>query len=352
MQYDNNKTGFFHSGGIEMDVKKLIDNDFRGVALAIKNDKIICEHQSGYADLPNKVSNTLDTKFASASAGKAFVAVGILQLIERKELNFSDTLGALFDIDLHNIDPDVTVEQLLTHTSGVPDYFDESIMEEYEELWEDFPNYKIRRNADLLPLFIDKDMMYPRGAKFQYNNTGYVLLALIIEKVTGIEFDKYLQTNVFDVCGMKSTGYYELDRLPAKCANNYIYCEDTDNYRTNIFSVDAKGTGAGGAYITATDIVNFWKGIISYQLLSKELTLKMLSKQSGDGQDSEEGYYGYGFWIIDNDEADDIAYFQGCDPGVSFISEYNPKSNLISVIVSNYGDDVWKEMGKIRKATS
>ena len=57
-------------------------------------------------------------------------------------------------------------------------------------------------------------------------------------------FDEYLQKNVFDVCDMTSTGYYELDRLPAKCASNYIWCEDTKSYRTNIFSVDAKGTGA------------------------------------------------------------------------------------------------------------
>lgn len=89
------------------------------------------------------------------------MAVGILQLIEIGELHFEDTLGELLDIDLEKIDPMVMVEQLLTHTSGVPDYFDESIMEEYEELWTDFPNYRIRHNADLLPLFIHRKMMYP-----------------------------------------------------------------------------------------------------------------------------------------------------------------------------------------------
>ena len=128
----------------------------------------------------------------------------------------------MLDIDLNYIDGDVTVEQLLNHTSGVPDYFDETVMDEYEELWTNYPNYKIRCSSDLLPLFIDKPMMYPKGEKFQYNNTGYVLLAMIIEKVTGLLFDQYLKVNVFDVCDMESTGYYELDRLPAKCANNYI----------------------------------------------------------------------------------------------------------------------------------
>ena len=85
---------------------------------------------------------------------------------------------------------------------------------------------------------------------------------MIIEKMTGMYFDQYLKENVFDICGMKSTGYYELDRLPAKCANNYIYCADTKDYRTNIFSVDVKGTGAGGAFITVRDIISFWTNLV------------------------------------------------------------------------------------------
>ena len=80
--------------------------------------------------MTNEIPNSLDTKFASASAGKVFVAVGILQLIEQGKIKFEDTLGKLLDIDLNNIDGDVTVEQLLTHTSGVPDYFDETVMDE------------------------------------------------------------------------------------------------------------------------------------------------------------------------------------------------------------------------------
>ncbi len=331
-----------------MNIKDLIDKDFRGNIYVIQKDTVLCEYSSGLADLPNEITNTIDTKFASASAGKVFVAVGILQLIEQGNLQFGSTLGEILDIDLKQIDSDVTIRQLLIHTSGVPDYFDENIMDEYEELWRDYPNYKIRHNNDLFPLFIDKPMMYPKGEKFQYNNSGYVLLAAIIEKITGMHFDDYLQKNIFDACDMKSTGYYELDKLPAKCASNYIYCDATNDYRTNIFSVDVKGTGAGGAFITVKDIVNFWTGLLNGNLLSKELVSQMLSKQSGDGIDPEEGYYGYGVWIIENTDGVDIPYFQGCDPGVSFISEYNPNSNMISVLVSNYGDNVWSEMRKIR----
>lgn len=332
-----------------MILNEVIDKNFRGSVYVVQDSKVLCESTTGFADLVNEIPNTIETKFASASAGKVFVAVGILQLIEKGKVKFDDTLGELLDIDLKGIDVDVTIKQLLNHTSGVPDYFDESIMEEYEELWIDYPNYKIRHNSDLLPLFINKPMMYQKGEKFQYNNSGYVLLAMVIEKVTGMYFDQYLQKIIFDVCGMNSTGYYELDRLPAKCANNYIYCADTNDYRTNIFSVDVKGTGAGGAFITVKDVFNFWANLLEGKLISKELVANMLSKQSGDGSDDEEGYYGYGVWIIDNPNGKNIAYFQGCDPGVSFISEYNPNSGVVSVLVSNYGDNVWREMRKIRE---
>lgn len=332
-----------------MVINDIIDNNFRGNIYIVQNDRVLFEKENGFADLANEIPNTIETKFASASAGKVFVAVRILQLIEQGKIKFDDRLGKLLDMGLNNIDKDVTVKQLLTHTSGVPDYFDESVMDEYEDLWKDYPNYKIRHNSDLLPLFIHKPMMYPKGDKFQYNNSGYVLLAMIIEKITGMEFDQYLKTHVFDACGMKSTGYYEMDRLPARCANSYIYCSDTNSYRTNIFSVDAKGTGAGGAFVTVKDVIKFWTNLLNGNLISKALVSDMLNKQSGDGIDAEEGYYGYGVWIIDNPNGEDYAYFQGCDPGVSFISEYNPNNGVISVLVSNYGDNVWKEMRKIRK---
>lgn len=331
-----------------IDLKDKLQQNFRGAEIITQEGETLFQRVTGYADLPNQIPNTLDTKFASASAGKVFVAVGILQLIEQGRLHFGDTLGSLLDLDLHSIDPLVTVEQLLTHTSGVPDYFDENVMGEYEELWADYPNYKIRHNADLLPLFIRKEMMYPRGERFQYNNTGYVLLAMILEQVTGMEFDAYLRQHVFAVCGMGDTGYYELDRLPAGCAANYIYDAVTNGYRTKIYSVDAKGTGAGGAFITLPDIVCFWEGLLSGKLLSLDMVSRMLRRQSGDGLDAEEGYYGYGVWIMDGGGFD-IPYFQGCDPGVSFLSEYHPRKKLITVLVSNYGDNVWEEMRRIRQ---
>lgn len=331
-----------------MDITANIDRNFRGVIYAERDGKTLCESVTGFADLAKRVPNTMETRFASASAGKAFVAVGIIRLIEQGKLSFESTLGELFDIGLQGIDPAVTVRQLLNHTSGVPDYFDESVMDEYEELWRVIPNYSIRRNDDLFPLFFGKPMMYPRGERFRYNNSGYVLLASVIERVTGTPFDKYLKQNVFDPADMSRTGYFPLDRLPCGCANSYIYCPETGDFRTNIYSVEANGSGAGGAFITVPDIVRFWKALVGGRLVSARSAAVMMTKQSGSGGDPEEGYYGYGLWIIDNPAGKDYAYFQGCDPGAGFLSEYDPNTGTISVLVSNYCDNVWAEMRKLR----
>lgn len=321
-----------------MNFEEIIDKDFSGCISVVKSGEVIFQKSYGYADLPNKICNKLDTKFATASAGKVFVAVGILQLIESGKLKFDEEIGNLLDLDFKAIDKKITVKQLLCHTSGIPDYFDESIMNEYDELWKDYPNYKIRTSSDLIPLFIDKPMMYARGEKFQYNNTGFVVLGLIIEKITGKPFDEYLKKNVFEPCSMLHTGYYELDRLPGNCANAYLYDDERKEYYTNIYSVDVKGTGAGGAFTTVLDINKFWKNLLSGKLISQKMLNEMLSVQSGDKSD----YYGYGIWLRKVDDNTYTPYFQGCDPGVSFISSYDTVNNISITVVSNFGCNVWK----------
>lgn len=327
-----------------MDYLKDVIKDFQGCISIKKNGSTIFEQAYGYSDYSNKVLNTLDTKFATASAGKVFVAVAILKLIEEGRLSFHDTIGDLLDFDLNHIDSKITVVQLLNHTSGIPDYCDESVVEDYSDLWRDYPNYKIRTSRDLLPLFVHKPMMYQRGEKFQYNNSGYVILGLIIESITKKSFDTYLTESIFKPCNMLNTGYYELDRLPAKCANAYIFDQERKDYYTNIYSVDVKGTGAGGAYTTVGDVELFWKMLLHNKLLSKEMTDNMLSLQSTNFKNEN---YGYGIWL-NRSEAGYMPYFQGCDPGVSFLSSYDREKDILMTLISNFGNNVWKLMRELK----
>jgi CubicO group peptidase (beta-lactamase class C family) len=326
-----------------MDIESIIDGGFSGVVSVRKNNKTLIKKPYGYRDIKNKIPNELDTKFATASAGKVFVAAGILQLIDRGKLALDDAIGGILDFDLKAVDGDIRIRQLLNHTSGIPDYFDESVMEEYAGLWRDFPNYKIRKSMDLVPLFIDKPMMYKAGEKFQYNNTGFVVLGLVIEKITNLLFDEYLEKNVFRPCGMAGTGYYELDRLPENCANSYIYDGDRKEYYTNIYSVDVKGSGAGGAFTTVNDIEHFWDNLLGGKLVSGNMLKEMLSVQSHDGDE----YYGYGMWLSKTGEHTYEPWFQGSDPGVSFLSAYDRAEKLNITVISNMGNNVWEIKRKI-----
>ena len=320
------------------EILDIIPEDFSGAVLVSRDGNILFGKGFGFADIANQIHNTVDTKFQTASAGKVFVAVGILQLIDTGRVSLDSQIGDLLDFDLHQIDQKITIRQLLNHTSGIPDYCDESIMPDYSDLWIDFPNYKIRESKDLLPLFIEKPMLYQAGERFQYNNSGYVILGLIIESLTGQLFDEYLTENVFRPCEMLDTGYYELDRLPAKCANAYIFDESKQQYYTNIYSVDAKGTGAGGAFATVVDVEKFWRKLLNGNLVSISTLTEMFSVQSFDDND----YYGYGVWLMKIEEKVFHPFFQGGDPGVSFISRYNPQNKLRVHIVSNKGQNIWR----------
>lgn len=312
----------------------LIPDDYSGVISIKRKGEVLLEEAFGYADLPNKRPNKLDTIFVTASAGKVFTAAGILKLIEQGKLSFESPLGDLLTFDLKRIDPAITVRQLLTHTSGIPDYFDESGGGEYSALFHDFPNYNIRKNSDFIPMFIDLPMMYPRGEKFHYNQTGYVTLGLIIEAVTGLLFDEYLAREVFAPCGMEHTRYHEYDRLPANCANVYIR-DAKGEYYTNIYSSGAKGTGDGGAYTTAGDVERFWRGLFGGILVSKETRREMTVPQVSVN------CFGYGLWL-EKIAGRYFPHFEGCEDGISFKSTYDETDDLLITLISNKGDNVWK----------
>jgi CubicO group peptidase (beta-lactamase class C family) len=148
---------------------------------------------------------------------------------------------------------------------------------------------------------------------------------------------------IFKPCNMLNTGYYELDRLPAKCANSYIYDEKRKEFYSNIYSVDVKGTGAGGAFTTVFDIEAFWRDLLSEKIISKEMVSKMLKPQV------DEQCYGYGIWLKKTEEEKFIPYLQGCDPGVSFFTSFDMEKNMCIVLVSNFGCNVWKLRNEIIK---
>ncbi|MDR1754661.1 MAG: beta-lactamase family protein [Eubacterium sp.] len=320
-----------------MKYESLISEGFSGVISFLSNGVAEIKSAYGYADLPNRRENTIDTKFATATAGKSFIACAIMRLIEQGRLRLNSQIGNIIDVHLGKIDRSVTIKELLTHTSGIPDYFYETALGNYAELFRDYPSYRVRKPKDLLPIFINKPMTYDGYGRFSYINSGYTLLAMAIESITGKPFDVYLKEEIFDKCEMNDTGYYSLDRLPPNTANNYLYDSAADEYYSNIYATEVKGTGAGGAFTTANDMEKFWIGLTNKKFFNLLSTFEdMIIPQTG------EKYYGYGFWLRGKNPV-----MQGSEPGISFISIFDINKNNIITLISNYGNNVWHLLDEI-----
>ncbi|OWR30181.1 penicillin-binding protein [Saccharibacillus sp. O23] len=308
---------------------------FSGVA-RIGNGAEIGEAAYGFANRSERSENKADTRFGIASGCKMFTAVAICRLVEQGKLSFDTTLSEGTGRAFPRFDPAITVHHLLTHSSGVPDYFDEEVMDDFEELWRERPVYGMTEVEHFLPLFADQPMKFKPGERFAYNNSGYILLGLIVERVSGMRFRDYVEQEVFEPAGMQDSGYFRADRLPERTALGYI--DDEDGWRTNLFSLPAVGGPDGGAYTTAYDLDKFWDALLSHRLLSAETTEKMLTPQI---YEDERSAYGYGVWIRLNEGKIDCLHLMGFDPGVSMVSRVYAESGTRLHVLANIDGAAW-----------
>ncbi|WP_246234837.1 serine hydrolase domain-containing protein [Bacillus aquiflavi] len=305
--------------------------DFSGVIFVKREADVIFQLTAGYSNRADKRANLINTKFGIASGCKLFTAIGICQLVEKGMLSFDTKLKDCLHISFPYFHEDITIHHLLTHTSGIPDYFDEAVMDDYADLWKERPTYHMNSLTDFLPMFQKNQMMYKPGEKFHYNNAGFIVLGLIIEQHTGLAFTDYIESNVFARCGMADSGYFSLDHLPSNTAYGYIDHKD-GTWRTNFFSIPIKGGADGGAFITAQDMMKCWEGLLDYKLLSKKYTNILLTPHVTV---KNEQHYGYGIWISKKNGDIFKYYVIGYDPGVSFHSSFYPGLGIKAVIPSN-----------------
>lgn len=320
-----------------------IPSAFSGSCLVTQQHSLLLKRQQGYANRSEQLLNRDTTRFGIASGCKLFTAIAVCQLVEQGKLTFTSPLRDCLAFNFPQFDERVTVETLLTHTSGIPDYFDESVMNDFEELWRVRPMYQLRRLSDFLPLFQQEPMRHDSG-KFRYNNAGYILLGLIVEQASGLAFADYIEQFVFKQAGMTDSGYFALDALPADTALGYINNSD-GSWRTNQYSIPVKGGSDGGAYATVYDMAKLWDALLGYRLLGEDMTARLLTPHVTVNDRSR---YGYGIWIQLELNEDVFKYHvMGYDPGVSFHSAYYPASEIVSVVCSNESDgafDVMKEL--------
>lgn len=317
---------------------------FSGSVLVEDQDGSLLLNESySFANRSEQLANTSSTRFGIASGCKLFTAIAVLQLVEKGTISLDTKVTDFLQYDFQHFDEEITIHHLLTHTAGIPDYFDEETMDDFEELWIQTPMYRIRRLEDFLPLFQHLPMKSKVGERFHYNNAGYILLGLIVEQASQSTFDEYVVKNIFQKADMTSAGYFELDALPANTAQGYIDFED-GAWKTNIYSLPAKGGSDGGAFITVHDMAKLWDALMSYSLLTEETTKLLLTPHA---EEDEEDYYGYGVWIKIRNNAIFKYHVMGYDPGVSFHSAYYPDSSRKVVVCSNKSEGAFDMMIEI-----
>lgn len=318
-------------------IEKVIQNhpDFSGVVQVRQEGKSLFGAGYGYANRADELPNTLDTRFGTASGTKTLTGVGICQLVEQGKLNFETRLAEVLDVLFPQFDPSVTVHHLLTHTSGVPDYFDEDIQDDYGALWLERPSYMVRSPRDFLPMFQNHAMQFVPGERFKYNNSGFVLLGLIIEAVSGQSYTDYVNQAILQAAGMSDSGFFALNQLPARTALGYVPMEN-GQWRSNIFDIPIIGGGDGGVFVTAPDMGRFWDAVFNHRLMSSEMTKQFLLPHARyQWETGATSAYGYGIWMLPGEDSILRYYAQGGDPGVEFVSTVFPKEALDITVISN-----------------
>jgi CubicO group peptidase (beta-lactamase class C family) len=327
---------------IELILEKCKSPEFSG-AMLVRDDKDeIIKECNGYIDRVNEIKINIDTRFGIASGTKMFTALGIMKLVEEGKLSLEDKAFAFIENEFPMYDKRVTIKHLLTHTSGLPDYYDEDELKDGEELKLSVQNHLLKKPSDYLEVFPKKEMKFKPGEQFNYNNSAFVLLAIIIENLTG-DYYEWIEKVVLEKANMKSSGFFKTNQLPKNTATGYIDMED-GTYKTNIFELPIIAGGDGGMYTTVGDMDLFWEVFLKGDIVSKEVVQEMITPHAH----SENMSYGLGVWLEQNEDTYNPLLF-GQDPGISFESGYHIKKKRIYTIVSNTDSGAWLLSGLLQE---
>jgi CubicO group peptidase (beta-lactamase class C family) len=299
------------------------DGAFSGAVLIARNGRPVFTAAYGLADRVTQTPNTAETKFRIGSMNKMFTAVAVMQLVQAGKIALADPIGRyLTDYPNPDVASKVTIEHLLSHTGGTGDIFGPQFAAQRTEL---------RELADYFRLYGNRAPSYEPGSKWEYSNYGYILLGLLIEKVSGENYYDYVRAHIFEPAGMMQT-----DSLPEAVSvpgRSIGYSRSASGeLESNAGTLPYRGTSAGGGYSTVGDLVRFAEALTSYRLLDRQTTdLATAGKQSVFG----DAYYAFGF--DDRTEGGVRSFGHGGGaPGMNGELRIFPKSGYVVVVLSNF----------------
>ncbi len=298
--------------------------NFSGNILVAVDGKIIYSKSIGYANRELLVKNTLDTKFRIGSVSKPITALAVMILEEQGLIKTEEKLSAYIS-DLPTSWENITVHQLLTHTSGLGNTYDFKETKEYllvpiamEDAFEQFKK---------LPL------VNISGKNFHYSGIGYVVLTILIEKVTNTSYDAFVEEEIFKKLQMANSGGDDPNQLVPNRADGYKVTsegvvENADfNYMPN-------SRGAGNMISTVGDLLKLDKAFSTNTILSEETLNKMITPYTTDVELGDHVKYGYGLDIIKNDSIYMIFHTGGAPGFEGFFCRY-PEKGIVIIACAN-----------------
>jgi CubicO group peptidase (beta-lactamase class C family) len=314
--------------------------EFSGTILVAQKDHGVMSQGYGLANREDDVPNTSQTKFGIGSITKSFTAMAIMILQERGKLTVQDSICHYLSECSPAWQP-VTLQHLLTHTSGIPDY-----MEVYRQLKDQANPCREYKPEEVIDSFKDLPLKFTPGSQWHYSNSGYFLLGTVIEQVSGERYETFVQTNILQPLGMTATGYDRASAIVPHRASGYS-ADQVHGQLVNALCMDVSlDYAAGGLYSTVGDLYKWDQSLYTDRLVSKETlgaiftsTVSFISGNAG------ESWYGYG-WEISQQSGHRVIWHSGLRWGfVSYLASY-PDDQLTVIVLSNVDTSDVIHMGR------
>jgi CubicO group peptidase (beta-lactamase class C family) len=311
-------------------VDRIVSTEFKsdepgGVVLIAQKDKIIYKKAFGMANLELNVPMKEEMVFNIASMTKQFTAVAVLQLAEQGKLSLQDEIIKYLP-DYPVSGQKITIENLLTHTAGIPAPAPEAMTKLQGEK-------RLVTLPEIINTFKDKPLDFVPGTKMIYSNNGYILLGAIIEKVSGISYAQYLEKNLFKPAGMNETFFGDDYIIVKNRATSYIYSRSESRFLNALNGKVELAYSAGGIQSTAGDLFKWHLALRANKLIKKELLEKSQTEYKlpdGNGVN-----YGYG-WFIGNIQGSPIIEHGGNMGGFMSHAIYLPREDVYVLLLYNF----------------
>ena len=294
---------------------------FSGAVLVAKNGKTLFAQPYGLSDREKKLPNRLKTRFRLGSMNKMFTAVATMQLVQSGKLDLKAPFGNyLTDYPNKDVASKVTIEQLLTHTGGTGDIFGP----EYEK-----HRLELKTLRDYVNLYGQRALEFEPGSRWRYSNYGFLLLGVLIEKVSGQSYYDYVRDHIFKPAGMTNTASEPEEQMVADRSVGYTKFDGGD-WKPNTDTLPYRGTSAGGGYSTVEDLLRFATALQTHKLLNAQNTETLTTGKVDAGG----GRYAYGFQDSNIDGTRCFGHGGGA-PGMNGMLQICPGPGYVIAVLAN-----------------